>query len=370
MKKILTLTLLTLLLVSCGGNQKESSESIIASEDINLIRKQRTKIAAEQTKINEELQSLDNAIARLDTVKRLPLVTTLTAHEKEFKHYLEIQGGVDTKKNIVLYPEFSGLLSKVYTKAGQKVQMKIQANLAKTTFERQERLWNQKIGSEIQYLQAKSNYEAQQKAVQQMQSQVGKTNIRAPFSGIVDDIITEQGTVVSAGQSPIIRLVNLGDMFIEASIPEVYLNYVSKGKNVEVYFPILRETISTSISQVGNYIEPTNRTFKIEIKVPNKNSKIKPNLTAKLKINDYTNKKAILIPQSIISEDAEGKQYVYTAQTIESSGANIAKRTTITTGKTQDDLVEVLSGLQNGNIIIEEGARSVKDGQEIKVLNP
>jgi RND family efflux transporter MFP subunit len=249
----------------------------------------------------------------------------------------------------------------------QLTQLQIQAALAKTTFERQQRLWDQKIGSEIQYLQAKSTYEGQQSAVNQMKSQLSKSTVTAPFSGTIDDIITEQGSVVSPGQTPILRIVNLSDMYITTDVPESYIADVVEGKNVEVTFPVLGKTVETKIRQTGSFINPDNRTFNAEIEVPNKEKAIKPNLTARLKINDYTNEKALLIPQSIISENAEGNQYIYILDSIEGQKA-VAKQTIIKTGKTQGDVIEVLEGLKDGDAIIEEGARSVKDGQTVKII--
>ncbi len=387
MKKISILSLTFLLLISCGGDKK-STEAIIESGNLETIRAKRAEIVLQQSAINDELKAIDEAISRLDTVKKLPLVTVFMAEKKEFNHYIEIQGDVETKKNVVLYPEFSGTLNRVYVKEGQKVtkgqllasiddgglsqqlsQIEVQAALAKTTFERQEKLWSQKIGSEIQYLQAKANYEAQQNAVNQMRAQVGKTTIRAPFSGIVDDVMSEQGTVVSAGVSEVIRIVNLGDMYIEAEVPESYLSSVTEGKKVAIYFPVLGESVNSTVRQVGNYINPSNRTFKIEINVPNNKKTIKPNLTAQLKINDYTNAEAILIPQSILSENANGDQYIYVTNQSENASEFIAKRVIVTTGKTEGDFVEILEGVKDGDTIINEGARSVKDGQFVQILN-
>jgi RND family efflux transporter MFP subunit len=249
----------------------------------------------------------------------------------------------------------------------QLAQLEVQETLAKTTFERQQNLWNQKIGSEIQYLQAKTNYEAQKNAVSQLQSQLAKTNIRAPFSGVIDEVITEQGTVVGAGQTPVIRLVNLDDMYIESDIPESFITNVTIGKEVQVYFPILGDTIYSKVRQVGSYINPSNRAFKIEVAVSNNNGHVKPNLTAKLMINDYTNEKAILIPQSIISENAEGQQYVYVTE-IKDNNEAVAKRCIVETGRTQNDMVEIIDGLKDNDILVNEGARNVKDGQTVKIL--
>ena len=246
--------------------------------------------------------------------------------------------------------------------------MRTQAELAKTTFERQKRLWEQNIGSEIQYLQAKTQYEAQTSAVKQMESQVGKSTIRAPFSGIIDNVIKDQGTVVAPGPgSEVFRIVNLSNMYIEVDVPETYLSSITKGKTATVDFPILGERIETKVRQTGNFINPGNRSFTVEIPVSNKKGNIKPNLTAKVKINDYSNDKAILIPQSIISEDAAGKQYIYLAETVD--GNVQAKRSFVTTGKAQDGVVEVLSGITAGNLIIKEGARRVKDGQKVEIKN-
>ena len=386
MKHIFYTLLFSLAVLSCG-NKKESTADIIASNDASKIKAKREALVNEQHALAEDIKLLDDKIKELDPERNLPLITTFISKPELFDHYLELQGNVDTKENIVIYPEMGGTLNRVYVKEGDKVtkgqllasiddgglaqqvaQLKIQADLAKTTFERQQRLWDQKIGSEIQYLQAKTSYESQLEVVNQLKSQLAKTSVRAPFSGIVDDVITEQGTVVAPGQSPLIRLVNLNDMYIETDVPESYLKDVTVGKNVQIEFPVLGKKIDAKIRQAGNFINPANRTFKIEVAVPNTDKLIKPNLTARLKINDYTNTSAILIPQSIISENAEGQQYIYVVKDKEDNKAT-AHRVIITTGKTQGDLIEVLFGVNTNDEIIKEGARSVKDGQTVKITN-
>tara|TARA_R110002050_G_scaffold57866_6_gene130212 strand:+ start:13381 stop:14550 length:1170 start_codon:yes stop_codon:yes gene_type:complete len=386
MKKIYSLIIVTILLTSCGSDKKKSVEDIIATNNLEKIRERKTTLDGEQQVIAAQLKQLQSKIKELDPQERIPLITTFEVKESVFNHYVELQGSVSTKQNLVIFPEYSGTLTRVYVKEGQKVskgqilakiddgglnqqvaQLQIQADLAKTTFERQERLWNQKIGSEIQYLQTKSSYEAQQQAVSQVEQQVAKTVVKAPFSGTIDDVITDQGSVIAAGQSQLFRIVNLEDMYIETDVPERYISTIKMGKDVQIEFPILGETMDAKIRQAGNFINPANRSFKIEVAVSNKDKSIKPNLTAKLKINDYTNNKAILIPQSIISENAEGQQYVYTIAS-KTNKTTKAKRVIIETGKTQGDYIEVLSGLEHGDEIINEGARSVKDGQNVKIL--
>ena len=388
MRHIYSLFIVTILLTSCGDGKKQSVEKILETNNLETIRLKRGEIVAQQQEIVEQLKQLDAKIAVLDTTKKVPLITTFTAKESIFNHYLELQGSVNTKKNLVIFPEYNGILSKVYVTEGQRVskgqslariddgglsqqlaQLQIQESLAKTTFERQERLWNQKIGSEIQYLQAKSTYEAQTQAVNQLKQQIGKTIVRAPFSGTIDDIITEQGSVVGAGQSQLMRIVNLDNMYIETDVPERHIANVTKNKNVEVEFPILGKKIDAKVRQAGNFINPANRTFKVEVAVPNKDRSIKPNLTAKLKINDYTNETALLIPQSIISENANGEQYIYVVKNKNGNNEGVAERIIIKTGKTQGDVIEVLNGIDNGAEIIQEGARTVKNGQTVKVLD-
>ena len=374
--------------MSCGQNKEQSIEDIIDTNDLETIRKKRAEIVLQQQHVSNQLKQLDSSIALLDTNKKIPLITTFTSEQKTFMHYLELQGNVSTKMNLMIFPEYSGVLTRVYVKEGQRVskgqtlakiddggmsqqlaQAEIQTNLAKTTFDRQERLWNQKIGSEIQYLQAKSNYEAQVQMVKQIKQQIGKTLVKAPFSGTIDDVISEQGSVVGAGQSQLMRIVNLDNMYIETNVPESHISNVTVNKDVKIEFPVLGKTVDAKIRQAGNFINPANRTFKIEIAIPNKNKDIKPNLTAKVKINDYTNDMAILIPQSIISENADGEQYVYVVNDKKSNNEGVAHRVIIETGKTQGDVIEVLKGLENGDEIIQEGARSVKDGQTVKVLD-
>lgn len=388
MKKLITILTITLLLASCGGDKKETTvEDVIASQDLTQIRAKKDEISNKQIEYAAQSKLLDIEISKLDTIKRMPLITTFKATQVAFNHYLELQGNVDTKNLLTITPEFSGILSRIYVKEGQRVsrgqvlakiddgglsqqlaQFQIQTDLAKTTFERQARLWEQKIGSEIDYLQAKSNFEAQTEAVNQLKQQIAKTTVRAPFSGTIDDVITEQGNVVAAGQTPIMRLVNLNDMYIETNVPETHIKNVTKNKNVIVELPVLGKTISTKIHQVGSFINPANRTFKIEVSVPNKDKSIKPNLTAKLKINDYSNPKAILIPQSIISENANGEQYIYVVKD-RNDNIGVTERIIIKTGKTQDDVIEVLEGVSAGDEIIQEGARSVKEGQKVEIIN-
>ncbi|WP_340066889.1 efflux RND transporter periplasmic adaptor subunit [Ascidiimonas aurantiaca] len=386
MKQTYLILVALLVLTACGGDSKKSVEEIISEGNLEAIRSKKTALTEQYKAVSEQLKKLDEAIDRLDTVKKLQLITVLSVKDTLFNHYVELQGSVDTKQNIIIYSEFGGLLYNVLVKEGQKVkkgqilariddgglsqqlaQMQVQANLAKTTYERQKRLWEQNIGSEIQFLQAKSSYEAQEKAIEQMKNQLSKAEVRAPFAGSIDDVMAEQGTVVTPGMS-LFRIVSLSDMHIEAEVPEIYLTSIVKNTKVKVEFPIIGESVDTKVQQVGSYINPNNRSFKIEIPVPNTSGNVKPNLTSRLLINDYTSQNAILLPQNVISENALGEQYVYTVEYKNDNGRYKAVKKIVETGKTQGDLVEILSGIKTGDQVIIEGARSVKDGQEVSIL--
>lgn len=246
----------------------------------------------------------------------------------------------------------------------QLSQMETQLALAKTTFERQERLWKDKIGSEIQYLQAKTNYEAQQKSVNQLKQQLEKTTITAPFSGVIDEILSEQGQVVAPGMNQLFRIINLSNMYVDAEIPENYITNIKVGTKVNVYFPVLNDTIISEVRQVGNYINPNNRTFKIEIAINNQEKMVKPNMTALLSINDYVNDSTLVLPIALLSENAEGEKYVYAIKK-DSKNRKYADKRTVTLGKLQNGMVEILEGIKAGDAIIKEGAKLVRNEEQV-----
>ena len=385
MKKILYISLLGLLITSCGGDSKTASvDKAIESKDLTTIKTTRAEIQKQYDAIAAELAKLDLAIAELDTLKKSALVTTAIVNDTIFTHYINIQGNVDTKQNLIIYPEYSGVLSQVYVKSGQKVnkgqilariddgglsnqlaQMETQATLAKTTFERQKNLWDKKIGSEIQYLQAKTNYEAQMKAVAQMRAQLGKTIVKAPFSGVIDEVITEKGQVVGPGQQ-LMRIVNLSDMYVSANVPESFIGKIKNGAIVDVEVKSTGKTYKGKVRQIGNYINPNNRNFSIEVAVPNSDNLLRPNQVAVLKIEDYKKANAILVPESIVTENAVGEKIIYTVDTSGKEPKAIKK--TIVVGLTSGANIEVKSGLNKGEQIIIEGARSVQNGDVVEIL--
>ncbi|PKP27005.1 MAG: efflux RND transporter periplasmic adaptor subunit [Bacteroidetes bacterium HGW-Bacteroidetes-2] len=380
MKKIFYTLILVATLVACGNKNKQTIDAVIAEGNLEKMKLKQEQILKSYDSIGSLLRKIEGAINEKDTLKKYPLVTTFRVKDTIFNNFVAIQGNVETSQNILLFPEFQGILTRVYVKQGQTVvkgqllakiddgglssqleQLETRYELAKTTYERQERLWNQKIGSEIQFLQSKTTMDAAKSNVEQLRSQLGRTSVRAPFSGVIDEVITDQGQVVAPGGQALMRIVNLDDMYVKASIPENYIQSITMGSAVAITFPAISLETEGTIKSVGNYINPTNRTFQIEIDVPNKEKNIKPNLIANLQINDYSNAKALIIPSNAIQENARGDKYVYVLTDMAGENAKVIQ-TRIETGKKQAGFVEVLSGLKDGDVLVQEGAISLKDG--------
>lgn len=376
MRNIFLFTALSLVLVACGNKQDNANvDTLIASNNLEAIKSKRAALQADITK-------LDEALGKLEHKTDEALVSVVKVSDTIFNHYLEIQGNVDTKENLVIYPQYSGTLVSLNVVAGQKVskgqvlgkiddgglsqqvaQLEAQLALAKTTFERQKRLWDQKIGSEIQYLQAQTNMVSQQKAVAQIKAQLAKTMIVAPISGTVDEIITDKGEVVSPGQG-IVRVVNLSNMYISTSVPESYIGKLKTGTPVNIELTSLGKNYVGKVRQVSNNINPNNRTFGIEVSVPNTDNLLRPNQVAKLKVIDYTNKNTIVVPTNVIQQDAENNKFVFVAADVKGKTAT-AKKTIVKVGQSGNNVTEILSGLNANDMIVTEGAGAISEGMKL-----
>ena len=389
MKSTISTLLLTLGLisVSCQSKSSGSIDELIASNDESLLRAKRTELSAQRNALDADIKRLDVVIASLDKSASLPLVATYEVTPQEFNHFTSFQGTVKTMKNINVYPEMPGQLLEVLVVEGQKVekdqvlariddggllaqlaQAKSQLLLAETVFNRQERLWSQNIGSEIQFLQAKTQFESAEKAVDALSLQAEKSVVRAPFDGTVDQIFKEPGTIVAPGMgSELFRVVNIDEVYVEVDVPETHITSISEGSKVRVNLSAIGEEVDARIARVSKVINPSNRSFTVEIPLDNHSGFIRPNLMASVAINDYSNKSAIMIPQSVVSENAEGQQDCCALE--KSTEGYIAKRLIIETGKTSEDLIEVLEGVEKGALLITEGAKKVSDNQPVKWLN-
>jgi len=383
MKKIFII--ISSLIFSCQSDNK-SIEEVINSNDIDLIKLKRKEITDNQQEIYKKISLIDEKLSEIENNSKYPIVSTINVKNEIFKHYVQLQGDVKSDKIISIYPEFSGILKNIYVKSGENVsqgqvlatiddgglkqqlaQLEITYNLAKTTYERQERLWNQKIGSEIQFLQSKSMFNAQSKAIEQLNKQLDKTVIKAPFSGVIDNVIAKQGEVVYPGRSNLMLLVNMEQMFVVSKVPENYINTITKGKEITIEAPMLNMKLKSKIRLVANFINPSNRTFRIEADIPYNEYKIKPNLNVKINVNDYTNKNAILVKLNYINMDSNNDQYVY--KIINKKGRSYASKTIIQTGKDNGDFVEVLKGLSANDEVVSEGARKLTNNSIVKIIN-
>lgn len=411
MKKILLPLLLSLAVISCKKESNDTLSDLIAKKDVKGLQAYREKQQKRIDSINAVMANVDKNLSTFGVKQAQGFVSILPLQLTNFAHYIEMQGNVTTDQDVMVQPQLPGTLS-LYVRQGQNVaagqvigrvadggiadqlkqaqiqvsavkaqlqQVKSASDLARITFEKQASLWKQKIGSEIQFLQAKTNYESSVKQVSAVQNQVAatqkaadavaatlsKTAIRAPFSGVIDEVMQQSGQVVSPGM-PIVKLINLGAMRVEARVPETYLANVKPGTSVIVDFPMLNRTINSRVRLTSNYINPTNRTFTIQVPVSNEGGIIKPNLLAKVKIENYFNPNAIVVPSQYIYEDAAYKSFVFVAKNV-NGNQGVAKKVYVTKGEKSENSIEITQGLAKGDILITDGSKTLVDGQKIKI---
>lgn len=373
MKKVVLIAT-SLLLIACG---EKSTDDLIKDKNITELKNRKAAIQSELEKIDAALLNGNKA------PESEALVSVLTIKDTVFNHYLEIQGNVNTKENILVQPEFGGTLTALNVKAGQRVSkgqilgkvddagmsqqlasIENQYALAKTTFERQKNLWDKKIGSEIQFLQAQAQMISAQKSVAQMRAQVAKTVIRAPFSGTIDEVFVERGQVVAPSPQGLMRIVNLSNMYVSTTVPETYIGKLKVGTVVDIFLTSLGKTYKGKVRQVANFINPSNRSFGIEVSVPNPDNLLRPNQVAKLKIIDYTINNAIVVPTNVVQEDGEHNKFVFIATNV-TGKKGVAKKVLVKVGKSSNNVTEILSGLAANDVIVTEGANNVADGMKL-----
>ena len=382
------ISILTLIIISCNSSGSSNITSLIENGDLEELKKRKKEYVDTMNTMQVELNEINDGIAFLDENEKLTLVSNYEIKEKVFNSYMEAQANLKTRKNVLILPEFQGTLEQIFVYEGQYVQkgkllaeindsglkeqleqLTIQANFAKENFERTERLWNNNIGSEIQFLKSKTDFESSQKMVEQMKDRLAKTKIYAPFDGEVDEIISNPGSNLIPGVSQILRLVNLDKIYAEASVSEKYISFIEEGTEAIVQVPLLGKEIKSQIIQTGNFINPSNRTFRVEVPVENIDNKIKQNLDAKIKINIYSKKDAVVIPLRIVREDASGRNFVYVMNQDIKEGVYVTTKTFILLGNKNNTDVEVTEGLKIGDMLVLEGASIVEDSQRVKLIN-
>ncbi len=373
MKRINIILIIILMTVSFSCNQDKSPEQI--SQEITEKKKEIRELRKQVSELESKLEE--------DTVSRVP-VHTKTVDIEVFKHMIEVNGSVEAELQANVSPEINGHIKMIHVNEGQRVsegqqlltlstevvsnniqEVKTSLDLARTTYEKQKKLWDQEIGSEMEYLQAKNRVESLESRLKTLQAQLDMAQIKAPFAGIVDDIMMKRGDLAMPG-SPLLTMVNLKDLKVNTHVSEAYLSKVEKGDTVRVEFPAFSNlSMDVPVFRTGNIINPDNRTFKVQIKINNIESKLKPNIIAIVHINDYTNRHALVVPSIVIKKDMDGS-FLFVVKQDEKEGL-VAEKRYVETGKSYRDQTEVLSGLNEGDRVIVEGYNMVTSGTKVSV---
>ena len=374
MKKVFFI-LSSIALVACGAPDNKSS--------ITDLKTKKEKLLNSRDSINVLLSEVESKIAALDTSKVYDVVSSLEVTPDAFLHYFDVFGAVEADKSINLYTTASGTVEKIYVKNGQRVnkgqlllsldtdlmmsslaELENGLDLAKTVFEKQQRLWmDQQIGSEIQFLQAKNNYDGLVQKVKTLKEQIALSEIRAPFAGSIDAVFAKEGQLAGP-QSPALRLVNTSGVYVKADVPETYANRVRVGTPANVVFTSMDYQVEAEVLQVGQFIQEGNRTFSINVSLPEAEG-VKPNQMVHVALQDYKNEQALSVPASLVQQDVEGNDFIYSLKRIKGTERYEVLKTWVTTGLTFNGRTEIMTGLEEGTIIVDKGSRSVRTGKEV-----
>lgn len=367
--------IVVLFLAACGGNEApktlEGKKALLQQKKSNLLT------------LNKEIESLQAEITEMDPtakdqIKVVPVSTTELLPGK-FQHFVKVQGTVEANKNVLVSPQAGGRITKIYVREGQRVgrgtslaqiddaimrrsmeEVHTQLELATIMFDKQSRLWEQEIGTEVQYLTAKSQKESLERRLKTLEEQLKLSKVRSPISGTVDEIMPKVGETVAPGM-PAFRVVNPSDLSLTAQLAESYVPYIRKGDLVKVNFPTLNKSYEAKVSLVGQSIDPLGRTFRVEVKLPN-DPILKSNMFGEISINDRSVEEAITIPQSIVQKSEQG-DFVFVAE--QKDGKWNAVRRIIESGLAYDGVVEVTSGLSANEKLVTTGYKGLSNGQII-----
>jgi membrane fusion protein (multidrug efflux system) len=365
MKKLIYLSAI-LVLAACNNKPKDKAAQL-------------AELKKQQADINSKVTKLEAELGKKDSVKSTD-VSTYTVKTGSFTNYVQIQGRIDAQDNVMAYPQAPAVITAIYVRVGQHVskgqelvqldnsvllqniaQAQTQAGLAQTVYQRQKNLWDQKIGTEVQYLQAKSNFEGAQKNVDALKQQANMYRITSPINGTIDQMDLKLGQLASPGATGI-RIVNADMLKIKADVPESYASSINQGDNVKVVVPDANDSLMAKVTFAAKVIDPASRSFAIEIHLPSRKT-LRPNMTAVIKIADYSSKNTVVIPLNAIQR-SDTNTYVFVDQN------GFAKKKNVKVGNTYGGKSQIISGLLPGDQLVTEGASDIEDGDKIKVLNP
>lgn len=359
------------LVASCG----DKDELAAKKQELAKMKKEASNLRLAIENLEKEIGTLDPEFGRQN--RKSILISTIQPQVGYFEHFIDVTGSVLSKKNVSISGEVSGRVQEIMAIEGMRVtrgqvlaridaeailrnidEVQKQLELVSVVFEKQQRLWQQQIGTELQYLEAKNRKETLEKSLASLRTQESRTAIRAPFNGTVETVMVRLGELVQPG-TPMFQFVGESELFIEADVSERYVGIVTRGDSVEINFPSINEILNTKVSAVGSIINPNNRTFKVEVFLPNIPN-VKPNMISILKIKDYENPKAVMIPNYLILQDTKG-DYVFTVH------ENLSKKRYIKRGRTYKELTEIIQGLDGSETLVDKGFREVGDNFNVNI---
>jgi len=368
--KVLSLLSLAFLAAACSMNNPQMTQQQIKKkkEEINKLNKE----------ITELKQDLKQDTTSGEVIFRVP-VTVKTMDLEPFRHFIEINGKLEAIEDAFISPEINGQIDKIYVEEGQYVkegkllvaqntsliktsidEVKTGLELANKLYEKQKELWDQKIGSELQYLQAKNTKEQADRRLASLEAQMDMAMIKAPFDGIVETILKKEGELAIPGQQ-LIQMINLKNLKLYGNVSERYLTSIHQGDQVLVKFPDIEGlSVTAPIFRVGNMIDDASRTFRIEVKINNQNNRLKPNMYSVIEINDFSSPGAFVVPSFVIKQDIKGN-YIYIADTRELK----ARKRYIETGLSYKNQTMILEGVSKGEQVIIKGFSQASDGVHI-----
>lgn len=369
--KIVTPVLIVMMIAACGPPPDKQAR-------LARLEAQREALTAQIEQLKAEVAREGGEAPR----EALAYVQGVEIQPALFQHFIQAQGTVESDNNILIPARSNGVVKKIHVRDGDNVrqgqllaeldgsilergiaELEHGLELASTIFERQDRLWKKNIGSELEYLTAKNNKEGLEKKLETLQEQYKLTKIHAPISGTVDDVLIKEGEMAAAGFGTI-RIVQLSRLTLKASLSENYISRVKKGDTVQVRIPVAAREMELKIDAVSQVIDPNNRTFQIEVRIPAREKDLKPNMLAVITINDYSNPEAITVPQNAVQETGS-EYFLFVAE--EQDGVWIARRRTVTPGENYADRLEIREGLSAGELVVTFGFQNLADGQPVSI---
>jgi membrane fusion protein (multidrug efflux system) len=373
MKTYLYLSFIVLLAACSSGDTLEAKKTKLAS------------LNSQAEELKTQITSLEKEIAKLDTsvIARKPMLVAVQVVSKgDFSHFVDIQGAVESENNVAVQPGMPGVVTKVYVKEGDIVgigqilaevdnraikesiaQLETNIDFAKTTFEKQERLWKQKIGSEIQYLQAKTQYESLQKSLASLRAQLDMSRMKSPIAGSIDQVNIKVGEYAAPGMLGAFNVVNFNKMKVVAKVADSYINKIQLGNPVKIRLNDINANIDGKISFVSKVVNSMTRTFTIEIVLGKTETNVRPNMLANVSINDENLSDVISINSNLVQKDSNDNPYVLVAKG--SKGNLVAQKLMIKTGAAYGDKIVIIEGLNANDQLITSGFQEVVDGQPV-----